>query len=79
MNQGEDLFGITYEKNDVIFREGDMGDNMYIIQSGAVEISHTKDGHKHVLAILESGNFFGESHGSGHLQALLLSLPCRMI
>jgi len=28
MNQGEDLFGITYEKNDVIFREGDMGDNI---------------------------------------------------
>ena len=60
MSNSEDLFGITYRKGDVIFREGDMGDNMYIIQSGAVEISQTKDGHKHVLAILESGNFFGE-------------------
>jgi len=60
MNQSEDLFGITYNKGDVIFREGDMGDNMYIIQSGAVEISRIKDGVKHVLAILENGNFFGE-------------------
>lgn len=60
MSNSEDLFGITYRKGDVIFREGDMGDNMYIIQSGAVEISQIKDGHKHVLAILESGNFFGE-------------------
>lgn len=60
MNQSEDLFGITYNKGDVIFREGDLGDNMYIIQSGAIEISRQRDGVKHVLAILESGNFFGE-------------------
>ena len=60
MNQGEDLFGITYRKGDVIFSEGDMGDTMYIIQSGVVEISHIKDGNRNVLAILEKGNFFGE-------------------
>jgi F420-non-reducing hydrogenase small subunit len=60
MNQSEDLFGIIYDKNDVIFREGDMGDFMYIIQSGVVEISHIKDGNRNVLAILEKGNIFGE-------------------
>jgi F420-non-reducing hydrogenase small subunit len=60
MNQGEDLFGITYEKSDVIFREGDIGDSMYIIQSGVVEISHIKNRNKNVLALLEKGDFFGE-------------------
>ncbi len=60
MSQDEDLFGITFDKNDVIFHEGDMGDTMYIIQSGIVEISRIKDCNKNVLAILEKGNFFGE-------------------
>ena len=60
MSNSEDLFGITYRKGDVIFNEGDMGDTMYIIQSGVVEISHIKDGNRNVLAILEKGNFFGE-------------------
>jgi F420-non-reducing hydrogenase small subunit len=60
MNQDEDLFGITYDKNDVVFREGDTGNAMYIIQSGAIEISRMRDGSKTVLAILEKGNFFGE-------------------
>ena len=60
MEQGEELFGITYEKSDVIFQQGDLGDTMYIIQSGAVEISQHQDGKKNVLALLEHGNFFGE-------------------
>ena len=75
MNQGEDLFGIAYEKNDVIFREGDMGNSMYIIQSGVIEISHIKDGNRNVLAILEKGNFFGEMALASH--SLSWHLPQR--
>ena len=60
MTQGEDLFGTSCEKDEVIFREGDQGDTMYIIQSGTVEISQDKDGKKLVLALLEKGAFFGE-------------------
>ena len=33
---------------------------MYIIQSGAVEVSSRRDGHKVVLTILEKEDFFGE-------------------
>lgn len=37
MSQGEDLFGISCNKGEVIFSQGDQGDTMYIIQSGEIE------------------------------------------
>jgi F420-non-reducing hydrogenase small subunit len=60
VSQGEDLFGITFEKGQPVFSQGDMGDTMYVIQSGAVEISQSQNGAKTVLALLERGGFFGE-------------------
>ena len=60
LSQGEELFGITYEKGEVIFHQGDQGDTMYIIQSGAVEISQLQGEQKTVFALLEQGDFFGE-------------------
>ncbi len=54
------LFGKIYEKGEIICRQGDPGDEMYIIQSGAVEVSSRRDGHKVVLTILEKEDFFGE-------------------
>ena len=44
----------------MIFHRGDPGDEMYIIQSGAVEVSSMRDGCKVVLTILEKEDFFGE-------------------
>jgi hypothetical protein len=50
-----------YKPGDVLFREGDGGEEMYIIQSGKVAIKKTvKDGSEAVLATLEKGDFFGE-------------------
>jgi CRP-like cAMP-binding protein len=44
----------------VLFHEGDEGDDMYIIQSGRVAIKKKlKDGDT-TLAVLEKGDFFGE-------------------
>ena len=60
MSPGEDLFGISCNKGEIIFSQGDQGDTMYIIQSGTVEISQDKNGKKVVLALLEKGDFFGE-------------------
>jgi CRP-like cAMP-binding protein len=60
MSQGEDLFGVIYEKGEVVFQPGDFGDTMYIIQSGAVEISQIHGKREIVLALLEKGEFFGE-------------------
>ncbi|MBI3399238.1 MAG: cyclic nucleotide-binding domain-containing protein [Deltaproteobacteria bacterium] len=44
-----------------IFREGDKGDSIYIINSGTVDIiGKDKKGHDVTLATLKEGDFFGE-------------------
>ncbi len=60
VEHGTELFGTTYPRGDTIFRQGDPGETMYIIQSGAVEVSQHQHGTDHVIAILEKGDFFGE-------------------
>jgi CRP/FNR family transcriptional regulator, cyclic AMP receptor protein len=45
----------------VLFRAGDAGDSMYLIERGKVRICvHTKDGREVTLAELGRGDFFGE-------------------
>jgi CRP-like cAMP-binding protein len=53
-------YGHTIKAGTEIFREGQTGDQMYIIQSGTVRISKEFDGKLHVLAELGKGEFFGE-------------------
>jgi CRP-like cAMP-binding protein len=54
-------FGVTYPENTVIFREGDAGDEMYIIQTGEVIISKKSQKNTQlILAVLKNGDFFGE-------------------
>lgn len=49
-----------YAAGEVIFRQGDLGTDMYIIHEGQVEIV-TGDGEReNVVAVLEKGDFFGE-------------------
>ncbi len=56
-----DKCGRTYNAGDVIFREGEIGNEMFIIQSGRVKITkQLKDGVEKTLVILGSGDFFGE-------------------
>lgn len=45
---------------EVIFRENDIGNEMYIIRSGKVRILRERDGKEIVLATLKEGDFFGE-------------------
>jgi CRP/FNR family transcriptional regulator len=53
-------YGKVYPAGAVIFREGDEGEGMFIIQSGQVKIAkHTATGEK-TLVILSEGDFFGE-------------------
>jgi CRP/FNR family cyclic AMP-dependent transcriptional regulator len=63
MASGGDLFarfGKLCEVGDVLFREGESGDTMFVLQSGEVRISKEgRDGHK-TLAVLGPGEFFGE-------------------
>ncbi len=53
-------YGQTIENGKVIFREGDLGDRMYIIQSGIVRITKNIDGREYTLAELTKGEFLGE-------------------
>src|SRR5258708_3038835 len=56
-----DKCGRSYNPRDNIFREGDMGNEMFIIQSGKVKITkQLKDGVEKTLVILGPGDFFGE-------------------
>jgi CRP-like cAMP-binding protein len=43
-----------------IFREGDLGTEMFILQDGQVEILKTVSGTDEQLAVLDKGDFFGE-------------------
>jgi CRP-like cAMP-binding protein len=45
---------------DIIFSEGDLGTEMFIVQSGVVEIFKKIQGRQKVLSTLEKGDFFGE-------------------
>jgi len=50
----------NYTAGSVIFREGDLGSEMYIIQNGHVRISLHVGAKERELAVLEKGDFFGE-------------------
>ena len=52
--------GKVYRPGEVIVRQGDVGDCMYVIQSGKVEVVKEKDGKEVRLAELGEGDFFGE-------------------
>lgn len=61
MTTGEELFGKNYDRGEVVFREGETGDGMFVILAGAVELSRNVDGKETVLGRLRRGEFFGES------------------
>ncbi len=48
------------QPGEVLFREGDAGDEMYLIKSGKIKISKVIENTETVLAILKEGDFFGE-------------------
>jgi CRP-like cAMP-binding protein len=50
----------TYAAGDVIFQQGELGTEMFIIHEGTVEIVKHIAGESHVLSRLEKGDFFGE-------------------
>jgi CRP-like cAMP-binding protein len=52
--------GKEYGVGDVIVRQGEMGDCMYEILDGRVEVIHESEGKEVRLAELGRGDFFGE-------------------
>jgi len=52
--------GKVYRDGEVIVRQGDLGDCMYVVQSGEVEVTQSVEGGEQPLAVLSAGDFFGE-------------------
>ena len=50
----------SYEPNAVVFREGDMGEELFVIRESEVEILNRSGRESMTLARLGTGNFFGE-------------------
>src|SRR3954452_6156288 len=51
----------SFPKNAVVLTEGEMGDSLYMIQSGKVKVFiGDEDGREIILKILGPGSFFGE-------------------
>jgi len=57
-----------YEKDSIIFCEGEPGNELFIIQKGSVKIIKITDNNEILLAVLKTGDIFGE-------MALLESKP----
>ena len=53
-------FGKTCEPGEVLFREGEHGEEMYVLQEGAIRITKAVKGEEKTLALLGPGEFFGE-------------------
>jgi CRP-like cAMP-binding protein len=57
------VFEKDYEENEIIFKEGDPGDSLCIVEQGEVAIRRLVDKNqtkRKTLAIIEKGDFFGE-------------------
>jgi CRP-like cAMP-binding protein len=53
-------FGREFPKGHVLFREGESGREMYVVQSGKVNITKRVRDTEKILATLGAGEFFGE-------------------
>ena len=58
MASGE--LGTQYHDGDVIVRQGDTGDCLYVVQQGEIEVLQERDGKEVRLAVLKESDFFGE-------------------
>ena len=52
--------GKVYQDGEVIFRQGDVGDSMYVVQEGQVEVFVESDGKEVRLRVLGEGEPVGE-------------------
>ena len=51
---------VEYAHKEFVFKQGDPGDFMYLVQAGEVEVLQDLGGHENQVAVLERGDFFGE-------------------
>jgi CRP-like cAMP-binding protein len=57
---GPEEFNRTYTKDSMLFAEGEPGNELFIIQKGSVKIAKIVDENEVLLAVLKTGDRFGE-------------------
>jgi signal transduction histidine kinase len=58
---GRDVDLVRFKEGDVVFREGDPGNALYLVGRGSVKISKAgRGGEQETLGLIRSGSFFGE-------------------
>lgn len=78
-----------YRPGDLIFRKGDPGDHLYLVERGSVIIWTGTDADKHVLGEVKTGGLFGEmailnrrprmASASAAGETQLLEMPASML
>lgn len=58
MSKGD--LGRTFKSGEIIARQGDVGDCMYVIQEGRVQVLSEEDGVETPLRVASEGEFLGE-------------------
>jgi CRP/FNR family transcriptional regulator, cyclic AMP receptor protein len=52
---------VVVRRNDIVFREQDPPDALYVVRSGRIAMANTSvDGRESVMALMEAGDLFGE-------------------
>src|SRR5256714_1852596 len=52
---------LQLKRGDIVFKEGDQGDSLYLVGEGSIKISKQgRGGRQEVLDYIQTGNFFGE-------------------
>jgi NADH dehydrogenase len=60
MEQESGIKNQHFEPGDIIFHQGDLGDKVYVIETGECDVIKHVDGADKVLATLQAGDYFGE-------------------
>ena len=77
-----DVLGKTYRPGEIIVRQGDVGDCMYVIQDGDVEVLKEEDGVQTVVDTMHTGDIFGEMaiiHKTVRSSTVRASSPVRIM
>jgi CRP-like cAMP-binding protein len=82
VNETLDRFARDFPAGAVLFKEGQPGDYMYVVQSGEVEIRRNVGETERVLAVLPPGEFFGEMailNGRPRSATAVVRTPSRLL
>lgn len=64
---GEGKAILTFDRNEIVFAQGDVADTVFYIQKGRIKVFVVSEqGKEAVVGILEPGQFFGEGCLNGH-------------